>query len=60
MDNWMYLVPLLAFAMTAAFGFILGRTWSLAEILDLRSELEFLKAKHAKCIKRGPGGRFTR
>lgn len=60
MDIWMYAVPLLACAISAIGGFIMGRMWSVAEMLDLRAELELLKAKHAKCIKRGPGGRFTR
>lgn len=59
MPDWIWIVPPIC---CGAGGFLFGRAWSIAELLDLRSEHEILVAKYKSMTtrQRGANGRFTR
>ncbi len=57
MPDWIWVIPALC---CGAFGFIAGRSWSISELLDLRSEHEIILAKYRSMTQRDAKGRFIR
>jgi hypothetical protein len=41
-------------------GYLIGRTWSLKEYLELQEKTAQLEREMSRVTPRGPGGRFTK